>query len=96
MDALQSLIYSVVQIYIYLLIASAVLSWLVHFKVINTQNRFVYAVGDFLYRITEPALAPIRRLIGQVIPGLRGIDISPIILILALVFVRDLVLDNLF
>jgi len=96
MDALKSLIYSVVQIYIYLLIASAVLSWLVHFKVINTQNRLIFVVGDFLYRITEPALAPIRRLIGQMIPGLRGIDISPIVLILALVFVRDLILDNLF
>ena len=96
MDALKSLIYSVVQIYIYLLIASAVLSWLAHFKVINTQNRLIFVVGDFLYRITEPALAPIRRLIGQVIPGLRGIDISPIVLILVLVFVRNLILDNLF
>ena len=96
MDALRSLIYTVVQIYIYLLIASAVLSWLAHFKVINTQNRLIFLVGDFLYRITEPALAPIRRLIGQVIPGLRGIDISPIVLILALVFARKLILDNLF
>jgi len=76
------LIDTVVGIYIFMLIASAILSWLVAFNVINTSNRFVYMVGDFLYRVTEPALRPIRR----IMPDLGGIDISPIILILILQF----------
>ncbi len=92
MNALYLLIDQVIGIYIWLVIASAVLSWLVTFKVINTQNRVIYLVGDFLYRITEPALAPIRR----VIPNLGGIDISPVVLILALIFIRNLLLDILF
>lgn len=74
-----------INLYIWALIASAILSWLVAFNVINTNNRFVYTVGDFLYRITEPALRPIRRLL----PNLGGIDISPIILILVLYFVQS-------
>ena len=92
MNALYLVIDQVIGIYIWLVIASAVLSWLVTFKVINTQNRVIYLVGDFLYRITEPALAPIRR----VIPNLGGIDISPVVLILALIFIRSLLLDILF
>ncbi|NJB76534.1 YggT family protein [Thalassospira tepidiphila] len=70
-----------------MLIASAILSWLVAFNVINTSNRFVYLVGDFLYRVTEPVLRPIRR----IMPDLGGIDISPIILILILQFANMLI-----
>ncbi|MBC05122.1 YggT family protein [Thalassospira sp.] len=81
------LIDTVVGIYIFMLIASAILSWLVAFNVINTNNRFVYMVGDFLYRVTEPALRPIRR----IMPDLGGIDISPIILILVLQFANMLI-----
>ncbi|WP_417837023.1 YggT family protein [Thalassospira tepidiphila] len=81
------LIDTVVGIYIFMLIASAILSWLVAFNVINTSNRFVYLVGDFLYRVTEPALRPIRR----IMPDLGGIDISPIILILILQFANMLI-----
>ena len=81
------LIDKVVGIYIFMLIASAILSWLVAFNVINTNNRFVYMVGDFLYRVTEPALRPIRR----IMPDLGGIDISPIILILVLQFANMLI-----
>ncbi|MFV1852831.1 MAG: YggT family protein [Porticoccaceae bacterium] len=81
------LIDTVVGIYIFMLIASAVLSWLVAFNVINTSNQFVYMVGDFLYRVTEPALRPIRR----IMPDLGGIDISPIILILVLQFANTLI-----
>ena len=73
---------TVVTLYIYCIIASAVLSWLVAFNVVNLQNRFVYMVRDFLHRATEPALQPIRR----VMPDLGGVDISPIILILLLYF----------
>ena len=89
MIAIYNLLTAVITLYVWALIISAILSWLVAFNVINTQNRFVYTVGDFLYRITEPALRPIRR----VIPNLGGIDISPIILILALFFIRDLLRD---
>jgi YggT family protein len=91
MYAFVMLIHRVIWIYNYLLIASVVLSWLVSFNVVNTSNRFVYVVGDFLYRITEPALRPIRR----VIPAFGGIDISPVILILLLYFLDELLLHSL-
>lgn len=78
----------VISMYIWIIIAAAIVSWLVAFGVINTHNRFVYLVVDFLYRITEPAIAPIRRFM----PNLGGIDISPLILILLLIFIRDVVL----
>ncbi len=74
-----------IQLYIWALIISAVLSWLVAFNVINTRNRFIHTVSDTLYRITDPALRPIRR----VLPDLGGVDISPIILILILYFVQN-------
>ena len=85
------LVDQVIQIYIYAVILSAVLSWLVAFNVINTRNRFVHSVGSFLYRVTEPALRPIRRFI----PNLGGIDISPVILILLLFFVQSLLRNEL-
>jgi YggT family protein len=70
------------------IIASAIFSWLIAFNVVNTQNRFVYSVADMLYRVTEPALRPIR----SVLPNLGGIDISPVILILILMFITNVVL----
>ncbi len=70
----------VIYIYQILIIASAVLSWLIAFGIVNTYNRTVAMIGDFLYRITEPALRPIRRFL----PNLGGLDISPIILLLIL------------
>jgi YggT family protein len=88
MIALLNLIATVISIYIWVLIASAVLSWLIAFNVLNTHNRFVYSVVDFLYRVTEPALRPIRRFV----PLLGGVDVSPIVLILLLVFIRDFLL----
>jgi YggT family protein len=78
----------VINLYIWVVIASAILSWLIAFNVVNTSNRFVYTVADMLYRVTDPALRPIR----SVIPNLGGIDISPVILILFLLFIRDVVL----
>ena len=68
----------VLDIYIWLLIASAVLSWLVAFNVVNTRNQLCRMIGEFLYRITEPVLRPIRNLL----PNLGGIDVSPVVLIL--------------
>ncbi len=89
MSALVYLILRVIDLYIWVIIISAVLSWLVAFNVINTQNRFVYTVVDILWRLTEPALRPIR----SVLPNLGGIDISPVILILLLLFIRDLIVE---
>ena len=91
MAAFANLISTVVTLYIWALILSAVLSWLVAFNVINTRNRFIYLAGDFLHRVTEPALRPIRRYL----PNLGGIDLSPIVLILLLIFARDLVIGAL-
>ncbi|MCZ6722063.1 MAG: YggT family protein [Alphaproteobacteria bacterium] len=92
MHALATLIDTVISIYIYVLIASALMSWLTAFNIINVHNRFVFTVISFLYRVTEPALRPIRR----IIPNLGGVDISPVVLILVLWFVRDLILEYLF
>jgi YggT family protein len=78
------LIDTIITIYIWLLIASAVLSWLIAFNVVNTRNPIVSSVGEFLYRVTEPLLRPIRNLL----PNLGGIDVSPVILILALLFLE--------
>ena len=86
MNALLWLINTVIQIYIWLLIAQAVLSWLIAFGVVNRHNRIVGTIEDFLWRITEPLLRPIRSLL----PNLGGIDISPVILILLLVFLQRL------
>ena len=79
------LLMTVIDLYIWVLIAGAILSWLIAFNVVNTQNRFVYSVGDFLYRVTEPVLRPIRRYL----PNLGGIDISTLVLILLLLFAQQ-------
>ena len=91
MYAFLNLVSTVITIYVWLLIAQAVLSWLVAFGIVNRHNRVVATIGDFLWRITEPLLRPIRR----VIPDLGGIDISPVILILLLWFLRNLMFEYL-
>ena len=91
MRAILEVILIVLDLYVWLLIASAILSWLIAFNVVNTRNQFVAAVAEFLYRITEPVLAPIRRLM----PNLGGLDISPIILILIIILVQKLIAYNL-
>jgi len=83
--ALRDVLVIALQFYVWILIAGAVLSWLVAFDVVNTRNRFVHAVGDFSYRLTEPALRPIRRFL----PLLGGIDLSPVILIFAIIFLQS-------
>lgn len=87
MRALLDVILLALNLYVWLLIASAVISWLIAFNVVNTRNDFVRAVWDFLYRITEPALRPIRNLL----PNLGGIDISPIILLLIIFFIQRVI-----
>ena len=88
MPGFAGLLVQVISLYIWLVVASAVLSWLVAFNVVNPHNNVVRQIGDFLFRITEPALAPIRRYM----PDLGGIDISPIVLIFGLVLLQDLVI----
>ena len=91
MYAIFWLLDTVIGFYIALVIAQIVLSWLVSFNVVNTRNRFVYIVGNFLYRVTEPALRPIRRLL----PSFGGIDLSAVVLLLGLYFVRMLLIRDL-
>ena len=86
MQSFFMLIDTILGLYVWILIASAILSWLVAFNVVNTRNRAVYVIGDFLYRVTEPVLAPLRR----ILPNLGGLDLSPIIVILIIFFVRNL------
>jgi len=84
MRALFLVIDLILQLYIWLIVAAAVLSWLVAFNVVNTRNQFVAMIGDFLYRITEPVLRPIRNML----PNLGGLDISPVIVIFIIIFLR--------
>lgn len=91
MFAIASLIDTVITIYIYILVANAILSWLVAFNVLSPQNQYVRQIGYFLWRITEPLLGPIRR----ILPDLGGIDLSPVILIVGLIFLRNLIVPNL-
>ena len=87
MRAILEIILLILDLYVWLLIASAILSWLIAFNVVNTRNQFVAAVAEFLYRITEPLLAPIRR----IMPNLGGLDISPIIVILLIMFIQRVI-----
>jgi YggT family protein len=91
MRALIWLIDTILMIYVWLLIGQAVLSWLLAFGVINRYNQTVSVIGDFLYRVTEPALRPIR----AILPNFGGIDISPVILILIIYFLRILIGEDL-
>ena len=86
MQSILILLDTIIGLYTWVIIASAVMSWLVAFNVINPRNQFVATVGETLYRLTEPALRPIRRFL----PNLGGIDISPIVLLLLLFFIRSL------
>ena len=80
---------TILDLYIWAIIISAIMSWLVHFNVVNSRNQLVHTIGSFLWRITEPVLRPIRRFV----PNLGGIDISPIVLILTIYFIQ-MVLAN--
>ena len=86
MKSIFFLVDSVINIYIWLIIINAILSWLVAFNVLNTQNRFVFAVLNATHQLTDPVLNKIRRFI----PNLGSIDISPVVLILLLIFIRNL------
>ncbi len=85
---LLQLILAVINIYVWVLVASVVLSWLIAFGVVNTSNRFIYSIGDIIYRITEPALRPIR----NILPNMGNVDLSPVVLILLLWFVESMLI----
>ena len=87
MRAILDLLMLVLDLYTWVIIASAILSWLVAFGVVNTHNDFVRAIYDFLQRITEPVLRPIR----NIMPNLGGIDISPILLLLLIFFLQRII-----
>jgi YggT family protein len=87
MRALLDVIILVLNIYIYVVVAAALFSWLMVFGVVNTRNPFVAAVGEFLYRITEPVLRPIR----SFLPNLGGIDISPVVLFLIIILIERVI-----
>jgi len=89
MKSIFFLLDSVITIYIWIVIINAVLSWLVAFNILNTQNRFVFSVLDVTYKLTDPALNKIRRFL----PTFGSVDLSPVVLILFLMFIRNLVFE---
>lgn len=83
---LLQLVLMVINIYVWIVFASVALTWLLAFNVVNSSNRFVYMAGDFLYRMTEPALRPIRK----IMPDMGNIDLSPVALIFLLWFIESM------
>ncbi len=90
MQALIWLVSTVIQLYIWILIAQVVMSWLVSFKIVDTRQPIVRQIGTVLWRLTEPVLGPIRR----ILPSLGGLDLSPIVAILALTFLRIFLVND--
>ena len=89
MKSIFILLDNIITIYLWIIIINAILSWLVAFNILNTQNRFVFSVLDVTYKLTDPALSRIRRFM----PTFGSIDISPVVLILILMFLRNLVFE---
>lgn len=89
MNALIWLLFTVIDLYTYVVIAVVIVSWLLAFNIINRSNQFVHMVSDFLYRATEPVLGPIRRFL----PQMGGIDIAPLVLLIGLIFIKRLIVD---
>ena len=89
MNAVYLLLQAILNIFQFVVIAQVILSWLVAFNVVNTRNQFVYLVGNALYQLTEPFLRPIRR----ILPNLGGIDLSPLVLLLLVFFLRNLLAE---
>lgn len=83
------LLLTVIDLYVWIIVIGVILNWLTAFNIVNSSNRFVYLVGDFIHRITEPALGPIRR----VLPVMGGFDLTPVALILILILVQDVLIN---
>lgn len=89
MQSIILLIDTVLSLYTYVIIAMIVMSWLLTFGIVNINNQFVRQVQEVIFRLTEPVLGPIRR----VLPDLGGIDLSPIVVLLGIFFVRNLLVE---
>ena len=89
MLAVANLINAVINIFIFILFVQIIMSWLIAFNVVNTRNRFVFMIADIAYKITEPLLRPIRR----ILPNFGGLDLSPLVLLLLVYFIRDLLFE---
>ena len=89
MNSLLYLIIQIITLYKFVLIIYIITTWLINFNVINTSNRFVYSVMEILYKLSEPSL----RIVRKYIPSFGSIDISPIIVYLALEFFQRLILE---
>ncbi|MDH5488947.1 MAG: YggT family protein [Rhodospirillaceae bacterium] len=83
------LVLTIINLYVWVVVASVVLSWLVAFGVVNTSNRFVYTIGDVIHRITEPLLRPIR----NILPDMGNVDLSPVALIMLLWFSESMLIQ---
>ena len=90
MRSVVTLISEILNIYFWVIIASVIMSWLIAFNVVNTRNQFVYSLNNLFHQLTEPVLGPIRRML----PSLGGIDVSPVLVILAIFFLRDFLCSN--
>ncbi|QDG75235.1 YggT family protein [Labrenzia sp. PHM005] len=91
MTALFTVILIALQLYVYVVIASAIFSWLFAFNIVNPRNQIIAMIGQVLYNLTEPALRPIRRFM----PDLGGVDISPVVLLLGIIFIQMIIQTNL-
>ena len=89
MKSIFILLDSIITIYLWIIITNALLSWLVAFNILNTQNRFVFSILDATHKMTDPVLNKIRNFI----PIFGSIDISPVVLILLLMFLRNLLFE---
>ena len=88
MRAILDVVLLVLGLYTWVVIAAAVFSWLYAFGVVNPRNQIVARIGEVLYRITEPAIAPIRRFM----PNLGGIDLSPVVLLLLIFLIQNIII----
>jgi YggT family protein len=91
---LLSFISYLITLYTYVVIAGVIMSWLISFNVINLYNPMVRTIWEALGAVTEPLLRPIRRTLGRFLPDLRGIDLSPIFLLLGCMFIQSVVIPN--
>ena len=88
MLALLDVIMLALNLYVYVIIASAIFSWLYAFNIVNSSNQIIATIGQMLYNLTEPALRPIRR----ILPSFGGIDLSPIALLLGIFFLQNVII----
>lgn len=90
MRSVVTLINEVLGIYTWVIVAGVILSWLISFDVINRRNQFVHTLWNVFYQLTEPVMGPIRR----ILPSVGGLDFSPLVVLLAIFFLRNLLCDN--